>query len=84
LQERDIPIVRGIGKHGPGQNLFLVFKDPDGNNVEIYADMQQIGLDEDYVPSVWARNIDSFDQWRFAKFVVPPPAAVVAAKSGSN
>ncbi len=37
LQERGIDIVRGIGKHGPGANLFLVFKDPDGNNVELYA-----------------------------------------------
>jgi catechol 2,3-dioxygenase len=82
LLERGIEIVRGIGKHGPGENLFLVFKDPDGNNVEIYADMLQIAPDAEHVPAVWARSIDSFDQWRFAKFVVPPPSAVVAAKSG--
>jgi catechol-2,3-dioxygenase len=82
LQERGIEIVRGIGKHGPGENLFLVFKDPDGNNVEIYAEMQQIALDEPHEPRVWERNVESFDQWRFAKFVVPPPAAVVKAKQG--
>jgi catechol-2,3-dioxygenase len=82
LQERGIEIVRGIGKHGPGENLFLVFKDPDGNNVEIYADMKQITLDDAHVPAVWARDIDSFDQWRFAKFVVPPPSAVVTARAG--
>jgi catechol-2,3-dioxygenase len=84
LQERGIPIVRGIGKHGPGENLFLVFKDPDGNNVEIYADMQQIPMDSDHIPAVWPRGIDSFDQWHFAKFVVPPPDAVVAAKAGNR
>ena len=42
LQAAGIEIVRGIGKHGPGENLFLVFKDPDGNFVEFYAEMVQI------------------------------------------
>lgn len=37
LQAHGVEIVRGIGKHGPGENLFLVFKDPDGNNVELCA-----------------------------------------------
>ena len=82
LQESGIPIVRGIGKHGPGANLFLVFKDPDGNNVELYAEMDQIPLDAPHEARVWERNIESFDRWRFAKFVVPPPDAVVAEKSG--
>ena len=83
LQERGVEIVRGIGKHGPGENCFLVFKDPDGNNVEIYCEMQQIPLEEVHGPQVWERNIDSFDQWRFARFVVPPPAAVVKDKQGA-
>ena len=34
LQERGIEIDRGVGRHGPGDNTFIVFKDPDGNNVE--------------------------------------------------
>ncbi len=84
LQERGIEIVRGIGKHGPGENLFLVFKDPDGNNVEIYAEMQQIPLDVDHVPAVWPRDIDAFDRWHFAKFINPPPSAVVAEKAGRS
>ena len=82
LQERNIPIVRGIGKHGPGENCFLVFKDPDGNNVEIYCDMRQIPPGSEYKVQVWERNIESFDQWRFARFVVPPPQAVIDAKTG--
>ena len=84
LQARGVPIVRGIGKHGPGENTFLVFKDPDGNNVEIYCEMQQIPNDRPHQPRVWERNIESFDQWRFARFVVPPPQAVVEAKSGKK
>lgn len=82
LQAHGVEIVRGIGKHGPGENLFLVFKDPDGNNVELYCEMTQITQDQPYEAKVWERNIDSFDQWHFARFVVPPPAAVVAAKQG--
>lgn len=84
LQARGIEIVRGIGKHGPGENCFLVFKDPDGNNVELYCDMQQISPDQHHEPRVWERNIEAFDQWRFARFVVPPPPAVVRAKAGKR
>ena len=84
LKARGVEIVRGIGKHGPGENCFLVFKDPDGNNVEIYCDMQQIAPGEKHQARVWERNIESFDQWRFARFVVPPPAAVVKEKQGAK
>lgn len=73
LQEKGVPIVRGIGKHGPGENLFLVFKDPDGNYVEFYADMVQVTPEHPYTPRVWANDLDAFDQWHFEKFLVPPP-----------
>jgi hypothetical protein len=33
---------------------------------------------------VWERNIESFDQYRFERFVVPPPAHLVAQKSGGS
>ena len=84
LKARGVEIVRGIGKHGPGENCFLVFKDPDGNNVEIYCEMRQIAPGELYEARVWERNVESFDQWRFARFVVPPAAAVVKDKQGSK
>ena len=73
LAEQGIEIVRGIGKHGPGANLFLVFKDPDGNYVEFYADMVQVTAQEPYTPRVWKNDLDAFDRWHFEKFVVPPP-----------
>lgn len=84
LRAHDVEIVRGIGKHGPGENLFLVFKDPDGNNVELYCEMRQVTPEQPYSASVWERNIESFDQYRFAKFVVPPPPALVDAKRGKS
>ena len=74
LQEKNIEIVRGPGKHGPGENVFLVFRDPDGNFVEIYCEMVQVTEDQPYEPSVWEDNLDAFDQWHFKKFVVDPPA----------
>jgi len=84
LKARGVEIVRGIGKHGPGENCFLVFKDPDGNNVELYCDMRQITPEQPYAPRVWERSIESFDQWRFARFVVPPPPSVVDEKRGKK
>ncbi len=73
LQEQGIEIVRGIGKHGPGENLFLVFKDPDGNYVEFYAEMVQVTPERPYTSRVWKNDLDAFDQWHFDKFVVPSP-----------
>lgn len=73
LQDQGVPIVRGIGKHGPGENLFLVFKDPDGNYCEFYAEMVQVTPEAPYTPSVWKNDLAAFDRWHFEKFVVPPP-----------
>lgn len=84
LQAHGVEIVRGIGRHGPGDNFFLVFKDPDGNNVEVYCDMTQIDTQAEHEPVVWERNIDAFDQYHFERFVVPPPAHVVADKTGKK
>lgn len=84
LQAHNIEIVRGIGRHGPGNNLFLVFKDPDGNNVEVYCEMTQIPKDEGHQAQVWERNLESFDQYRLERFVVPPPPHLLAAKTGTK
>lgn len=78
LQEENIEIARGPGKHGSGENYFIVFKDPDGNNVEFYANMLQVTEESPYQAKVWADDIDTFDQWRCEKFVVEPPAPIKA------
>ncbi|MEV0583454.1 VOC family protein [Nonomuraea sp. NPDC050310] len=74
LEEKNVDIVRGIGKHGPGENLFLVFRDPDGNFVEFYADMVRIDAEHPYEPAVWEDNLDAYDQWHFSRFRVTAPA----------
>ena len=77
LLERGIEIDRGPGRHGPGDNTFLVFKDPDGYNVEFYSDMTIIDEEHPYEPKVWdGQKLETFDQWRLQKFVVDPPERV--------
>ncbi|WNC71348.1 VOC family protein [Thalassotalea psychrophila] len=79
LIERGIEIDRGVGRHGPGDNTFIVFKDPDGNNVEFYSDMLQITEDAPYEASVWKSDVlETFDQWHLKDFVVEPPARITA------
>lgn len=79
LLERGIPIDRGFGKHGPGDNTFIVFKDPDGNNVEFYSHMIQIDKDHPHVARVWdGREMATFDQWGLERFVVDPPERIKA------
>jgi catechol 2,3-dioxygenase len=40
LSTLDIPLSWGPGRHGPGNNVFLMFDDPDGNHVELSAEME--------------------------------------------
>ena len=35
-----IPIHWGIGRHGPGNDVFFMVQDPDGNLIEISADIE--------------------------------------------
>ena len=77
LQERGIEIDRGPGRHGPGENTFIVFRDPDGHLVEFYSDMEQIPLYTERQPSVWSgAELETFDQWKLEKFVVDPPERI--------
>ncbi len=79
LQQRDVEIVRGPGRHGCGENYFVVFRDPDGNQLEFYSDMRQITCaDNPYQASTWVDDINTFDQWRCEKFVVDLPPALQA------
>ena len=37
-----LPIWWGPGRHGPGNNLFLMIRDPDGNRIEISAELERM------------------------------------------
>ncbi len=45
LARNDYPLVWGPGRHGPGHNLFTYHRDPDGNVVELFAELDLM-LDE--------------------------------------
>jgi catechol-2,3-dioxygenase len=40
--ERKIPLMWGPGRHGPGNNLFVFIVDPDGNWIEVSAELEII------------------------------------------
>jgi len=40
--ERNIPLIWGPGRHGPGNNIFIFIEDPDGNWVEVSAEIEVV------------------------------------------
>lgn len=63
LEARDHPIYRGIGRHGPGDNLFLYFPDPDGYPIELTADMEDAPEDGGRPARRWPREPDTWNVW---------------------
>ncbi len=54
LADLDVAVRWGPGRHGPGNNLFIFFEDPDGNRVELSAEMERFWDDRaTYVPRIW-------------------------------
>jgi catechol 2,3-dioxygenase-like lactoylglutathione lyase family enzyme len=67
LKRGGVPIEWGVGRHGPGNNVFAYFIDPNGYAVEYTTDMKQID-DADYIagtPETWKRAPHS-DAWGIA------------------
>jgi catechol 2,3-dioxygenase-like lactoylglutathione lyase family enzyme len=70
------PIAWGIGRHGPGDNVFAYFIDPVGFVIEYTAEVLQV--DDDYKfrgPGEWVWPPGRTDQWGIA----PPKADHVKA-----
>jgi catechol 2,3-dioxygenase-like lactoylglutathione lyase family enzyme len=70
------PIAWGVGRHGPGDNVFAYFIDPVGFVIEYTAEVLQV--DDDYRfrgPSEWGWPPGRTDQWGIA----PPKADHVKA-----
>jgi catechol 2,3-dioxygenase len=74
LVDHGFPIAWGIGRHGPGDNVFAYFIDPLGVVIEYTAEILQV--DDDYVvrgPDQWVWPPGRTDQWGIA----PPKAEFV-------
>ncbi|GAB7545927.1 VOC family protein [Cupriavidus sp. 8B] len=51
----------GPGRHGPGNNLFFMVTDPDGNRVELSAELEQV--EPAKLPGVWPHEEYTLNSW---------------------
>lgn len=65
LVEKGRSLLWGLGRHGPGNNLFSYYLDPDGCVVEVSFGLERIDNDDLYEPGNWpfdsASNV--LDRW---------------------
>ena len=61
LAEREVPIWWGPGRHGPGNNLFFMIRDPDGNRIELSAECEL--MPREMAPRVWPHNERTLNLW---------------------
>lgn len=67
LLANGVRVLFGPGRHGPGNNLFMYFRDPEGYMNELSCDIQHIWDDELYRYKVWENVPESINRWG------PPP-----------
>jgi catechol 2,3-dioxygenase len=58
---RGIELAWGPGRHGPGNNLFIMIRDPDDNLIEFSAELEVITNDRPVV--VWPQEEKTFNKW---------------------
>lgn len=56
-----VPIWWGPGRHGPGNNLFLMVRDPEGNRIELSAELEVMG--PEIAPRVWPHEDHTLNLW---------------------
>lgn len=57
----EVPIFFGPGRHGPGNNLFFMVTDPDGNRLEFSAELQRVPVEA--APGVWPQSERTLNSW---------------------
>ncbi len=57
---RGIPLFWGPGRHGPGNNLFAFIEDPDGNRIEISAELEVV---HDRPVKIWPHTEHTVNLW---------------------
>jgi len=61
LSKNEVEIMWGPGRHGAGNNLFLFFRDPDGNWLEISAELETVAADKE--PGLWPHSERTLNLW---------------------
>jgi len=64
LAAHEVEVTWGPGRHGPGNNLFIMFDDPAGNRVELSCEMERY-WDEaaEYAPRRWEPGAKTINLW---------------------
>lgn len=68
MGDQHIPIMWGPGRHGPGNNIFVFVEDPDGNWIEISAELEVI---YDRPVKQWKHEPRTLNSWGHAILRVP-------------
>lgn len=65
LAAGDAQVTWGPGRHGPGNNLFIMFDDPDGAHIELSCDMERFwdGNVAYPAPRDWAPGRHALNLW---------------------
>jgi catechol 2,3-dioxygenase-like lactoylglutathione lyase family enzyme len=59
-----VPLAWGVGRHGPGNDTFFMVKDPDGNLVEISAELEVCAPERPV--GLWPHRAETLNQWGVA------------------
>lgn len=62
LKRMNVPVRWGVGRHGPGNNVFAYFTDPNGFVVEYTTEISQID-EATHEPQIWKRVPHLTDRW---------------------
>jgi catechol 2,3-dioxygenase-like lactoylglutathione lyase family enzyme len=73
LMRRGHPMVWGPGRHGPGDNTFAYFQDPNGFVAEYTTALEPIEDLDSWQPRIWHRVAEESDQWGTACVRNPEP-----------
>lgn len=82
LKRHGYPMQWGVGRHGPGDNVYSYYLDPEDVPIEYTTEVLQVN-DETYrpgTPSDWERP-PFYDAWDFAD---PPTPRFIEAMSGGR
>jgi catechol-2,3-dioxygenase len=63
LMNNGYTLLYGPGRHGPGNNQFEYFRDPESNLIEFTCDVQQIWDDATYEPGTWSSQGLWINRW---------------------
>lgn len=64
LARGGVQLLWGPGRHGPGNNLFVMFPDPEGNRIELSCEMEQFYDDcARYHPRDWTDVATAINLW---------------------